>query len=68
MRDEYGVEAFYNFALTPWAMLTPDIQIVRGTQKDRLKITEGPLGVLPRIDKQSVNTSTVLGIRLQMVF
>jgi porin len=68
LRDEYGFEWFYNFALTPWAMLTPDIQVVRGAQKDKFTITRGPLGVLPRIDKKSIRTSTVLGLRLQLVF
>jgi porin len=68
LRDEYGFEWFYNFAITPWAMLTPDIQVVRGAQKDRLIVTQGPLGVLPRIDKKSISTSTVLGLRLQLVF
>jgi porin len=29
LRDEYGVEAFYNFAITPWCRLTTDIQVVR---------------------------------------
>jgi len=28
-RDEYGVELFYNYALTPWCRLTGDIQIAR---------------------------------------
>jgi porin len=68
LRDEYGFEAFYNFAITPWALLTPDIQIVRGAQRDKVTITQGPLGVLPRIDKKSISTSTVLGLRLQLVF
>jgi porin len=68
LRDEYGFEWFYNFALTPWAMLTPDIQVIRGAQKDKVSITQGPLGVLPRIDKKSISTSTVLGLRLQLVF
>jgi len=68
LRDEYGFEGFYNFALTPWATLTPDIQIVRGAQKDKLSITQGPLGVLPRIDRSSISTSTTLGIRLKVVF
>jgi porin len=26
--DEQGVEVFYNFALTPWARITPDFQVV----------------------------------------
>jgi len=68
LRDEYGFEAFYNFAITPWVLLTPDIQIVRGAQKDIINITQGPLGALPRIDKKSISTSTVLSLRLQLVF
>jgi porin len=68
LRDEYGFEFFYNFAITPWLQLTPDIQIVRGAQKDEVSIGTGPLGPLPRIDKKSVGTSTILGLRLQMVF
>ena len=68
LRDEYGFEAFYNFAITPWAMLTPDIQVVRGAQKDIVTIGQGPLGVLPRLDRKSISTSTVLGLRLQLVF
>ena len=68
LRDEYGFEAFYNFAITPWLMLTPDLQVVRGAQTDQLSIGTGPLGLLPRIDKKSVGTSTILGLRLQMVF
>ncbi len=29
VRDEFGVELFYNFAITPWARLTGDLQIAR---------------------------------------
>ena len=68
LRDEYGFELFYNFAITPWLLLTPDLQVVRGAQKDKLSIVQGPLGILPRIDAKSIGTDTVLGIRLQMVF
>jgi porin len=68
LRDEYGFEAYYNFALTPWALLTPDIQVVRGAQKDTVNIIQGPLGLLPRIDKKSIGTATVLGLRLQLLF
>jgi len=28
MRDEQGVEAFYNLAVTPWFMVTADVQII----------------------------------------
>ena len=68
LRDEYGFEAFYNFAITPWALLTPDIQIVRGAQKDKITIGQGPLGLLPRINRKSIGTGTILGLRLQLVF
>ena len=68
LRDEYGFEWFYNFAITPWLQLTPDIQVVRGAQKDKVRVFTGPLGLLPRLDKTSIGTSTILGLRLQMVF
>ncbi len=68
LRDEYGFEAYYNFAITPWALLTPDIQVIRGAQKDKFSVGQGPLGVLPRIDRKSISTSTVLGLRLQLLF
>jgi porin len=65
LRDEYGFEAYYNFAITPWLKLTPDIQIVRGAQKD--KITLGsPIPVIA--SRKSISTATILGVRLQMVF
>jgi porin len=66
LRDEYGFEAFYNVALTPWLLLTPDLQVIRGAQKDKITIVQGPLG--PRIDRKSIGTTTVLGVRLQVVF
>ena len=56
LRDEYGFEAFYNFAITPWLQLTPDIQVVRPAQKR----------VFP--SGKSVDTASVLGFRLNMVF
>lgn len=69
LRDEYGFEAFYNFTITPWLLLTPDIQVIRGAQKD--KVTFGlPVLAAPPIlfRKESIGTATVLGLRLQMVF
>ena len=70
LRDEYGFEAFYNIAITPWLQLTPDIQIVRGAQKDEITLgtLPAPIG-LPFIrSKKSIDTSTILGLRLRMVF
>src|SRR5689334_2149455 len=58
LQDEYGFEAFYNVAITPWLLLTPDLQVIRGAQKDKLSVVQGPLGVLPRINKNSISTAT----------
>jgi len=63
LRDEYGFEAYYNFAITPWLKLTPDIQIVRGAQKHKLTLSP-----LPVLSNESIGTSTTLGLRAQMVF
>jgi len=68
LRDEYGLEAFYNIAITPWLQLTPDLQVIQGAQKDKLTLVQGPLGLLPRIERNSIRTTTVLGVRLQVVF
>jgi len=40
LRDEYGIEAYYSFAITPWMKLTPDIQVVRGAQKETVESRE----------------------------
>jgi porin len=66
LRDEYGFEAFYNFALTPWLFLTPDIQVIRGAQRNKITIDSHNLGSPVR--RKSVGTATVLGLRMQMVF
>jgi porin len=65
LRDEYGVEAYYNFAITPWMKLTPDIQIIRPAQEEMLKIDNEHL-LLSK--KKDVDTATVVGLRLQVVF
>jgi porin len=57
LRDEYGFEAYYNFALTPWALLTPDIQVVRGA-------LQHPIDDRSR----AVDTAVVMGVRLRLVF
>jgi hypothetical protein len=48
-------------------LLRPDLQVISGAQKDTVNIVQGPLG-LPRIQKDSIDTAIVLGVRLQMVF
>lgn len=60
LRDEQGIEAFYSFALTPWAQLTPDVQVIHGAQKQSLAL-------LPA-DRRDIHTSTTLGLRLGMNF
>jgi porin len=55
-RDEWGFEAFYNVAITPWLLLTPDVQVIGPTQKRDLRTRE------------SVATATVVGFRVQVVF
>jgi porin len=62
LRDEQGFEAYYSFAVTPWALLTPDIQIVQPAQKNIIDSTGSGLS------RQSINTATVLGLRLQLLF
>jgi porin len=64
LRDEYGVEAFYNIAITPWLKLTPDIQVVRPAQKEQYSIDRGSLN----ISRKEIETATVIGLRLQMIF
>ena len=68
LRDEYGFEAFYNIAIAPWLQLTPDIQIVRGAQKNKFTLGSGPLGVPFIASKRSIGTATILGLRLKVVF
>jgi len=63
LRDEYGVEAYYNIGITPWMKLTPDIQVVRPAQKKQIVgqdiLTAGT---------KDVDTATVIGLRLQLIF
>ena len=59
LRDEWGFEAFYNVAITPWMLLTPDIQVIGPSQKRRF----AGLG-----NRENVDTATVLGFRLQLIF
>jgi porin len=59
LRDEWGFEAYYNIALTPWLLLTPDIQVVGPAQRrefDGLRV------------RKDVDTATALGFRGQIIF
>jgi porin len=59
LRDEWGFEAYYNIALTPWLLLTPDVQVVGPAQKQQIRSLR---------DRESVGTGVVLGFRGQIVF
>ncbi len=59
LRDEWGFEAFYNVALTPWMLVTPDVQVIGPTQRREAT------GLLAR---EYVGTATVLGVRVQLIF
>jgi porin len=65
LRDEYGVEAYYNYAITPWMKLSPDIQVIRPAQEETLKIDEEHLLASK---KKDIDTTIIIGLRLQMVF
>ena len=60
LRDEFGFEAYYSIALTPWALLTPNLQVVRGAQEFREPLL--------RNLSDKLNTATILGARLQLIF
>jgi porin len=62
LSNEYGFEAYYNIALTPWMILAPNIQVIRPAQQDVVSITTGG------VSRTSIDTTTVLGLRLQLVF
>lgn len=57
--DEWGGELFYNFALTPWLLLTPDLQVIAPSQRERM---------VSLVQRESIDTAVVLGLRLQVVF
>jgi len=59
LQSEWGFEAYYNVALTPWLLLTPDVQVVGPSQKKRI--------VSGLLDRESIDTATVLGVRLQLI-
>jgi len=60
LRNEYGIEAFYDIAITPWLLLTPDLQVIRGAQKETFNIDPA--------QRNSIDTAVVLGVRLQVIF
>lgn len=64
LRDEWGFEAFYNVEITPWMLLTPDIQVVGPAQKKHVVDATDPENLVT----ESVGLATILGFRLQLIF
>jgi porin len=58
LRDEWGFEAFYNIALTPWMLVTPDVQVIGPSQRRE---------ATSLLAREYISTATVLGIRVQLV-
>jgi porin len=54
LRNEQGFEAYYSFALTPWALLSPDVQVAHPAQGATR-------------DGRKLGTVTVLGLRFRTV-
>lgn len=66
LRNGQGFEAYYNFAITPWMRLTPDVQVLRPAQKQEVTINTG--GGIPGISTTGIDTVIAFGIRLQVIF
>lgn len=60
--DENGIEAYYNIALTPWAHLTPDLQVILPAQKNHV------VGTPPPFVLGSTDTAFIMGLRLKLDF
>ncbi|HEY2775403.1 MAG TPA: carbohydrate porin [Candidatus Binatia bacterium] len=59
LQDEWGFEAYYAAAVTPWLVLTPDLQVVEPAQKKQ---------VLGLLDQPSVHTDVIVGLRMHVIF
>ncbi|HVM97686.1 MAG TPA: carbohydrate porin [Candidatus Acidoferrales bacterium] len=58
LQDEWGFELYYNLALTPWLLLSPDVQVLGGAQKQQ---------IFSASSRRTVPDATVLGFRLQVI-
>jgi porin len=58
LRDEWGFEGYYNVALTPWLLVTPDVQVIGPSQKQKF---------VSFLGRESIGTATVLGVRVQVL-
>lgn len=60
IRDDHVVELFYNFAVTPWLRVTPDLQIL-------VPAREQTFALLPS-NRQSIDTAVVFSLRAKLEF
>ena len=66
LRNEYGVEAYYDLAITPWLHLSPDLQVIRPAQKDEpVRVVRG---IPPVIETVKVDTVSIVGLRIYTAF
>jgi porin len=63
LRDEWGFEAYYSFAVTPWLYVTPDVQVIGPALKRQIGTGLGALR-----NGEPVDTATVLGFRARLMF
>ena len=63
LRPEKGLELYYSLALTPWAHLSPDFQVVHGISANNVfaHIAQG-------VPLRNIETAVVFGLRLNLVF
>lgn len=57
IRDDHAVELFYNYAVTPWFRLTPDVQFLVPARERTLPPGAGP-----------IDTAVVIGVRAKIDF
>ena len=57
IRNDQVVELFYNYALTPWCHITPDLQVLVPTRERTLP---------PQV--QPIDTALVVGVRMKVNF
>ncbi len=55
--DEQGIELFYNYAVTPWLRITPDLQVVAPARERT-----------PPPNAQAIDTAVIFGLRAKIVF
>jgi porin len=63
LRDEYGAEVFYNYAITPWMRMTANAQFISPAITARMDTPQ--IGTTTRISNPTV---ALLGLRLQIIF